>query len=675
MSIKITGPLRIALCSAIVFAGPALFSSAATRSHEPDLLANQVFQIKVVDQQTGRGVPLIELKTTNHLSYVTDSGGIVAFYEPGLVNQNVFFHISGHGYQYPKDGFGYRGKKLRIKPGGSATLEVKRINIAERLYRITGQGIYRDSIIAGIPVPLANPVINGLVMGQDSVQTCWYNNKLHWFWGDTAKPSYPLGHFATAGAVSQLPEQGGLDPSEGIDLHYFTDPDGFSRKMAPMSEPGMIWLDGIFTVRDSNAKQHMLAVYARMKSLGQAYERGLMRFTDETDRFTPITRGGPEFLLYSSAGHPFGIKIGPTRYYYFATPFPLAVRMRVQASWQSATNPNEYEVFTCLTESGASPDNSSESKCRWISSGKLLENWKSTKSDLIEALQKEKRDTTFLYDIETGTAVTPHGGSVYWNRYRRKWVMITVQKGAGPSYLGEVWYAESDTPLGPWGYAAKIVTHNSYSFYNPKQHPYFDRENGRLIYFEGTYSHTFSGRPEDATPRYDYNQIMYRLDLSDTRLRLPAPVYEVPSNPGNPRYLLGENLRSLTTDDITVNVAFYAIPPDRAFKGLTPLYADRSAKHGWTLTRTSKAQPAQPLFFAWPHTKSTQGTDKILIPLFEYTNKKTGIRRYSVDTLDEKAWTKSKDPLCRVWKNPAKTVLTDWKAQPSNEWEHPDPKN
>ncbi len=97
MCIKITDPLRIALCSAIVFAGPALFSSAAVRSLESDSLANQVFKIKVVDRQTGRGVPLIELKTTNHISYVTDSGGIVAFYEPGLVNLNVFFLISGHG--------------------------------------------------------------------------------------------------------------------------------------------------------------------------------------------------------------------------------------------------------------------------------------------------------------------------------------------------------------------------------------------------------------------------------------------------------------------------------------------------------------------------------------------------------------------------------------------------
>jgi hypothetical protein len=44
-----------------------------------------------------------------------------------------------------------------------------------------------------------------------------------------------------------------------------------------------------------------------------------------------------------------------------------------------------------------------------------------------------------------------------------------------------------------------------------------------VIYFEGTYASTFS-RKEDPTPRYDYNQVMYRLDLSDPRLKLePRP--------------------------------------------------------------------------------------------------------------------------------------------------------
>jgi hypothetical protein len=61
------------------------------------------------------------------------------------------------------------------------------------------------------------------------------------------------------------------------------------------------------------------------------------------------------------------------------------------------------------------------------------------------------------------------------------------------------------------------VTHNRYSFYNPKQHPFFDRQGGRLVYLEGTYTTSFSGNT-DKTPRYDYNQVMYRLDLSDPRL-------------------------------------------------------------------------------------------------------------------------------------------------------------
>ena len=119
--------------------------------------------------------------------------------------------------------------------------------------------------------------------------------------------------------------------------------------------------------------------------------------------------------------------------------------------------------------------------------------------------------------------MSAHRGSVYWNEYRKRWVMIAVES-AGTSFLGEVWFAESDTPLGPWVYARKVVTHDRYSFYNPKQHPMLDKGGGRTLFFEGTYTRTFSGNP-DATPRYDYNQIMYRLNLDDARLNLPVPVY------------------------------------------------------------------------------------------------------------------------------------------------------
>ena len=87
--------------------------------------------------------------------------------------------------------------------------------------------------------------------------------------------------------------------------------------------------------------------------------------------------------------------------------------------------------------------------------------------------------------------------------------------------LGNAWreaqLAEAAEPTGPWQWARKIVTHDKYTFYNPVQHPFLDAEGGKVIYFEGTYAQTFSGNPV-ATPRYDYNQIMYRLDLGQPAL-------------------------------------------------------------------------------------------------------------------------------------------------------------
>src|SRR5438067_1532697 len=82
--------------------------------------AARPFAIEVVDDQTGRGVPLVELTTTSGVTYVTDSAGLVAFDDPGLIGQRVFFHVKSHGYEFPKDGFGLRGIALEIAPGKSA---------------------------------------------------------------------------------------------------------------------------------------------------------------------------------------------------------------------------------------------------------------------------------------------------------------------------------------------------------------------------------------------------------------------------------------------------------------------------------------------------------------------------------------------------------------------------
>ena len=45
-------------------------------------------------------------------------------------------------------------------------------------------------------------------------------------------------------------------------------------------------------------------------------------------------------------------------------------------------------------------------------------------------------------------------------------------------------------------------------------HPEFVREDSPLVIFEGTFTRAFS-KAATETPRYDYNQILYRLDLGE----------------------------------------------------------------------------------------------------------------------------------------------------------------
>ncbi|MGE5610107.1 MAG: hypothetical protein ACM359_12705 [Bacillota bacterium] len=485
------------------------------------------FQIQVIDDQTQRGVPLVELETVNNQRYITDSNGIVAFYEPGLMDQPVFFSIRSHGYEYRKDSFGYAGVTLTPTSGASARISIKRLNVAQRLYRVTGQGIYRDSFLTGDAVPLKQPVLSGKVLGQDSVMAVPYHNRIYWFWGDTNKPSYPLGHFGTSGATSLLSSQGGLDPSRGVDLTYFVDKDGFSRKMVPLPDPGPVWIDGLLTVPDSTGRERLLTHYCRMKDLGTVLEHGLAVFNDDTQAFEKLQQLDMAKRWQCPRTHPFRVKDNNQEYFYFPTPFPT---VRVLADYAHVTDPGAYEAFTCLRP-GSHYDKSAAQLDR-TADGQLIYTWKRNTSPIGQKEEREliaagllKPDEAHFQtrDIDTQKPISMHGGSVYWNNFRQRYIMIAVQQGGISSYLGEVFFSESPSPTGPWLLAKKILTHDKYTFYNPTQHPFFDQENGRLIYFEGTYANTFSGNPHQ-TPRYDYNQIMYLLDLGDPRLSLsPKP--------------------------------------------------------------------------------------------------------------------------------------------------------
>ena len=632
------------------------FAAGHVPAGEPNR-ADDYFAIQVVDRQTGRGVPLVELRTTNSIRCFTDSNGIVAFLEPGLMDTEVFFFVESHGYEHPKDGFGYRGVRLRTTPGTTAVVPIDRINIAERLYRVTGQGIYRDSVLVGRPVPLKNPAINGLVMGQDSVFTCLYHDRLFWMWGDTGRPSYPLGNFGMSGALSDLPGHGGLAPAVGVDLEYFVGEDGFSRKMAPLKEPGLVWLDGLMTVPDPQGEERMVAKFARLAGLSEVLERGLMVFNDATSTFEPIVRPGLEFLPYRNTGHAFRVKVAGRPYYYFTSPSPMGARMRVPAQWNDVVDANRYEVLTALV----SGDHSGS---HWVKFGDMLASHNTGKTAVIEALEAEAKGVT-VYDVESGQATTPHNGTVYFNVYRGRWIGVFGQLFGESSALGEIWYAEADTPVGPWAYARKILTHNKYSFYNPKHHPLFDQDGGRTIYFEGTYTWTFSGSEERATPRYDYNQIMYRLDLDDPRLVLPAPVYEVRDRDSDIQYLQGAAITQGERWNEVESVAFYAVEPDRRSDNMVAVYAASRPDGHFRLTTDAPGTSAKPLFLALPPTGQTTA-NSCIVSLYEYHHADSGRFRYSTQSeQNDPGWTREEKPLCHVWKTPEGPLLLDRQAGPA----------
>ena len=490
------------------------------------------FAIRVVDDQTGRGVPLVELKTVHNISYWTDSAGLIAFQEPGLAGQQVFFHVRSHGYEYPADRFEYRGVRLTIEPGKTATVKLQRLNIAERLYRITGAGIYRDSLLLGETPPTRNPVLNGQVFGSDSVVNAVYQGEIYWFWGDTNRPQYPLGNFHVPGATSALPSTArrvspstsarsgvALDPSAGIDLKYFVGEDGFARPTCQMPGTGPTWIDGLIVLHDAQGRERMFAKYVKVKPPMTVYERGLVEFEGESRQFQKRVTFPDDAVLLPS-GHPFVHRDAGVEYVYFPKPYP---HVRVRATPDAIQDLTQYESYSYFT-TGSTKE---QYELDRDEQGRLRQSWKQDtlapdlklEEELVKTGRLTNEERVFkLQDAATGNAIRVHGTSIAWNDYRQRWVMIVLEL-FGSSPLGEIWYAESVAPEGPWTLARKVVTHENYSFYNPKQHPMLAQDGGRVIYFEGTYTTMFSGN-KNPTPRYNYNQIMYRLDLSDPRLAL-----------------------------------------------------------------------------------------------------------------------------------------------------------
>lgn len=510
------------------------FQSNSSQNARPEYAA-----IRIIDKDTKRAVPLAEIESVTGQQWISDNAGYIAFNEPELIGRELFFYVRSHGYSIANDGFGYPGIRITPKAGETHIVEMTRTNIAERLCRLTGEGMYRDSILLGIDLPPNAANSRALVAGQDSVQAAIHNNKVHWLWGDTQCSNYPLGLFRAAGAITDLTSSSGssTDLQNGIDYRYFVDDtSGFARAMMPLPErpEGVIWLESLFSVPDQSGTHQLLVHYTRRKGLAEELEHGIARFNETKEIFEPATILPKEETWRFPKGHPILWQSEGKTWLLFGSPNP---NVRVLANAESALDPSQYQSFTCETVASIKPKSTKPSQNKTNSrqpaiiqrntNRQLIWRWQNELPPVDSAKERNWIEEQKISAEESHFSprdssnpnylVTLHRGTVRWNDHRKKWILIAVQINGDKSHLGEVWYSESEHPTGPFSIATKILTHDRQSFYNVCHHEFLDSDDGRFLHFEGTYTNDFSSNPIK-TPRYNYNQILYRLDLDDPRL-------------------------------------------------------------------------------------------------------------------------------------------------------------
>jgi hypothetical protein len=436
-------------------------------------------RIEVIEKGSGWPVPLVELRTTHNLSFITDNAGVIAMDAPELMGKLCWFSVIGHGYEVPKDGFGYSGVRLTPEPGQTLRVEVIRTLAAKRIGRLTGAGLFAESQKLGEHLDWQDSGIHGC----DSVQNAVHRGRLFWAWGDTNMPGYPLGLFDMSSATTAVNPLTALEPPLRLTFDYFTDDQGKPRSVAKMPGTGPTWVSGYVSLPDKNGTPRLVGSYIKVRGYLEAYESGLCVWNEETKHFdqlrvlwtkseaapkqTPMPEGQPA-LWKDEQGK---------QWVLFGNPLPV---LRCPATFEAWQDETTWEVL--------------------------------------------KPQETLL-DAE-GVKVTPHTGSIAWNDFCKRWVTVFMEKFGKPSLFGELWYAEADEPTGPWGPAVKVITHDNYTFYNPRLHPEFTPEGSPVLFFEGTYTKEFA-KHAHPTPRYDYNQILYRLDLDDPKLK-PAGVKPKP---------------------------------------------------------------------------------------------------------------------------------------------------
>ena len=423
------------------------------------------FRINVVDAESGWPVPLVQFTTGNGLVFASDNAGTVAVDEPDLYGRRVRFSVEGHGYGIGPDPHKPGSVVYQVEPGAAVTLKMKRNQLAKRLGRIGGTGLFAESRKFGEHLDKKD---QGEV-GRDSVQCRPYKGKLFWLWGDTSMQDYAIGIFNTTAAYTPNPAfPKNAKPPIYPPYDQIRQENGRVRGTIKAQGSGPIWVFGLIDLKDKAGNDHLGGAWSQIAGSGEPYKRGLCEWNDKTQNFdVTLTlmdkeKGVvPEFFPDPNAVHwkdPSGKK-----WLLYGFPFP---HHRIPDSYEAWRDTNTWEKI----------DWSGREQIATYKDGKKFE------------------------------AVV---GQMMWNSTIKKYVGICMQKWN----LGALCYIEADSPFGPWTNGQQIVFHHNYTFYNPIIHVEYGPDVPYII-FEGTYTDTFTSNA-NPTPRYNYTQTLYRLDLKD----------------------------------------------------------------------------------------------------------------------------------------------------------------
>jgi hypothetical protein len=355
--------------------------------------------------------------------------------------------------------------RLRPESGKQLTVTVERRILAQRLGRLTGAGLFAESHKLGEHLEWRD----GPVQGCDSIVNARFGGKQFWFWGDTNLAHYPLGIFNVSAATTADFTPPARPPLK-VRFDYFLNAQGRARGVADVPGDGPTWVWGAATLKDAQGQEHLVASAVKVRGNMEAYRWDLVEWDTAALQFKPLLTFWTKTAEQPKApkvpdGHALQwTDAAGKAWLLYCNPFPT---LRCPATYEAWRNPQTWETLA--------------------------------------------PDRTIL--TPEGKKIEAHGGDLAWHPWSQRWLLLFTQKGGDTSFLGEIWLATAPGPTGPWTGARKVATHDNYTFYNPVLHPEAFRDDSPVIHFEGTYVTTFTNN-QQPTPRWDYNQVLYQVDLS-----------------------------------------------------------------------------------------------------------------------------------------------------------------